>query len=201
MPDPKDHGRLPPGQYLTRDLPVMQIGSVPHTDETFWSLKVTGLVQSPVTLNLEEFRALPRVRVVADIHCVTSWSCYDLEWEGVPVHSLLRRARPTPEAAFVHIHADGGYTTNLPLAALMDDDVILADRLNGEPLPDRHGGPARLLVPKRYAYKSAKWVRVLELTAEDRPGFWESRGYSNDADPATESRFADLEEPEPPPSA
>jgi DMSO/TMAO reductase YedYZ molybdopterin-dependent catalytic subunit len=190
MADPNSKDRRPPGQYLTRDLPVMQIGTIPHADPETWSLRITGLVQSPADFTLSEFRNLPMQTVLSDMHCVSTWSIYDLAWRGVPVRDLLERARPQPGAGFVLVHADGGYTTNLPLDAILADDVLVATELNGDPLPREHGGPARLVVPHLYAYKSAKWVRTLEIVAEDRPGFWESRGYSNSADPWAEERFA-----------
>ncbi|MHC4471966.1 MAG: molybdopterin-dependent oxidoreductase [Planctomycetota bacterium] len=190
MPESDPSDRLPPGQYLTPDLPVLHVGSVPTFDRESWDLRLTGLLETPLTLDHDAFLALPRVESVSDLHCETTWSRYDNRWEGVLLRELVDRARPLPDAGQVHVHCDGGYTTNLPLEALLDDDVLLADRLDGEPLPPEHGFPVRLVVPKRYAWKSAKWVRLIEFLSEDRPGFWESRGYSNTADPWTEDRFA-----------
>lgn len=198
MPDHRNHDRLPKGQYLTRDFPVVHAGQVPHLDPTQWSLRVHGLVESPATLSHADFLALPRVQHTSDMHCVATWSRYDLEWEGVPVRRILHAARPLPEATHALIHADGGYTTNLPLETLFREDVLLADGLGGEPLPVEHGWPARLVVPGLYAYKSAKWVRSIEILPEDRHGFWESRGYSNSADAFREERFAPVDEPKPP---
>ena len=141
-------------------------------------------------MTYDELRALPAKEVVADIHCVTGWSKLDTRWEGVSLQEILRIVGPKPEAAHVLIHGEGGYTTNLSLEALLDDSVLLAYGYEGEDLPLEHGGPLRLVVPQRYFYKSAKWVRGLELLAEDRPGFWEQRGYHNDADPWKEERYA-----------
>ncbi len=182
--------RVPPGQYVTEKFPILHLGPIPPFDRRRWDFKVWGLVDNPVSLTYDELRALPAKEVVADIHCVTGWSKLDTCWEGVSPQELLRLARPQPEAAYVLVHGDGGYTTNLPLEALLDDDVVLAYGYEGEDLPPEHGGPLRLVVPKRYFYKSAKWVRGLELLAKDRPGFWEQRGYHNDADPWKEEKFA-----------
>lgn len=183
--------RLPPGQYLTHDFPVSHVGSIPPFHPGSWDLTVLGLVEIPLRLDHEQFLALPRREVVADIHCVTTWSTFDLRFEGVPFSTLVGPAHPLPEAKYALIHAEGGYTTNLPIEALMAEDVIVADKLDGEQLTPEHGFPARLVVPGRYRYKSAKWVRRVEFLAEDHPGFWETRGYSNTADPFTEDRFAD----------
>ena len=182
--------RLPPGQYLTRAFPVSHLGSVPYFDPHTWDLTVTGLVELPLRFDHERFLALPRKEVVADLHCVTTWSTFGLRWGGVPFAELVRLARPLPEARFVLVHADGGYSTSLELPDLLEDDVLVADRLGDGPLPPEHGHPARLVVPRKYRYKSAKWVRRFEFLAEDHPGSWESRGYSNLADPWTEDRFA-----------
>jgi DMSO/TMAO reductase YedYZ molybdopterin-dependent catalytic subunit len=141
-------------------------------------------------LTYDELQALPVKEMVADIHCVTGWSKLDTRWKGVAPQEIMRLARPESEAAYVLVHGEGGYTTNLPLEALLDDDVVLAYGYEGEELPPERGGPLRLVVPNRYFYKSAKWVRGLELMAEDRPGFWEQRGYHNNADPWEEERYA-----------
>jgi len=145
-------------------------------------------VDSELTLKWPEFQRLPRVTITSDIHCVTRWSRFDNTWEGVSVKELLRRSQPKPEAAYVMVHAHGGYTTNVPLVALEDDDVLLADRHDGQPLAPGHGGPCRLVVPKLYFWKSAKWVSGLELMAKDRPGFWERAGYHMNGDPFKEER-------------
>lgn len=182
--------RVPPGQYVTEGFPILHVGSIPPFDRRSWDLKIWGLVETPVKLTYDEVRALPVKEVVADIHCVTGWSKLNTRWKGVSPQELLRLARPTPEAAYVLVHCEGGYTTNLPLAALLDDSVVFAYGYGGKELLPEYGWPLRLVVPKLYFYKSGKWVRGLELMAEDRPGFWEQRGYHNDADPWKEERFA-----------
>jgi DMSO/TMAO reductase YedYZ molybdopterin-dependent catalytic subunit len=191
MVDSHDKGRLPPGQNLTRRMPVVHMGSVPHFDRETWSLTVQGLVESPLEFSYEEFLALPRVDSVSDFHCVMTWSTYDNEWRGIPVRILLARARPLPDARHVRIYADGGYVTNLTLEEFMEDGVLVADSMNGEPLPPERGFPARLVVPGKYGIKSAKWLRTIELLAHHRPGFWESRGYASGADPFAEERFVE----------
>jgi len=182
--------RVPPGQYVTEKFPVLHEGPIPPFDRQGWDFKVWGLVESPLKLAYDELRALSVKEVVADIHCVTGWSKLDTRWKGVAPQEILRSARPKSEATYVLVHGEGGYTTNLPLEALLDDDVVLAYGYEGEELPVEHGGPLRLVVPNRYFYKSAKWVRGFELMAEDRPGFWEQRGYHNNADPWEEERYA-----------
>jgi DMSO/TMAO reductase YedYZ molybdopterin-dependent catalytic subunit len=181
--------RLPPGQRLTRDWPVLHAGTIPRFSEAAWDFRVSGLVEHPLRFTWREFQALPRVQVVSDIHCVTTWSRFDNRWEGVAARELLRRAAPRPEARVVIVHAEQGYTANVPLEALLDGDVLFADTHDGKPLAPEHGSPVRLVVPKRYFWKSAKWVRGMEMTAEDRPGFWEVRGYNNSADPWREERY------------
>lgn len=181
--------RLPPGQYLTEKLPVLYYGSVPSTDLAQWDFRVFGEVEHPFTLTWDEFKQLPRKSVTADIHCVTRWSKLDTTWEGVAIGTILELARPRPEAAFVVAHCEQDYTANLPLAVLDDDDVLLADTLDGRPLAPEHGYPLRLLVPKRYFWKSAKWIRGLEFLVHDRLGFWEGYGYHNNGDPWKEERF------------
>jgi len=188
---PRREPRLPPGQVLTEKWPVLHYGPVPDVDLATWDFRVHGLVKQPARWTIEEFRALPRVQVRSDIHCVTRWSRYDNLWEGVRVQDLLMQAGPQPDARFALVHAEQGYTANLPLAELMHDDVLLADTHNGEPLTPEHGWPVRLVVPRRYFWKSAKWVRAIELLPQDRHGFWEQNGYHNDADPWREERFSD----------
>ena len=183
--------RIPPGQYRTDKFPVLHYGSVPATDLARWDFRVFGAVDGPFTLTWDEFRELPRKAVATDIHCVTRWSKLDTAWEGVPIGAVLELARLRPAAAFVVAHCEQGYTTNLPLRVLDDDDVLLADTFDGRPLEPEHGYPLRLLVPKRYFWKSAKWVRGLEFLEHDRPGFWERYGYHNDADPWKEERFSE----------
>ncbi len=183
--------RIPPGQYLTQKWPVLHYGSVPSIDIGRWDFRVWGEVEAPFTFDWAAFREMPRAPIHTDIHCVTRWSRLDADFEGVPIGHLLARARPTPEARFVVAHAEQGYTTNMPLDVLDDDDVILADIADGEALTPEHGYPLRLIVPKRYFWKSAKWIRGLEVRTRDQLGFWERYGYHNDADPWKEERFSD----------
>jgi DMSO/TMAO reductase YedYZ molybdopterin-dependent catalytic subunit len=187
---PKLQPRLPPGQVATDKWPVLHYGTVPKVDLSRWDLRVYGLAERPQTWTWQEFQSLPRVEVRSDIHCVTRWSRFDNLWEGVSLREVLRRAEVKPEARFAIIHAERGYTTNLPLSELDHDDVLLADKHDGKELAPEHGWPLRLVVPRRYFWKSAKWVRALEITAQDRPGFWEQNGYHNEADPWKEERFS-----------
>ncbi len=188
-------GRVPPGQRLVTTWPILHVGEVPGFDEATWDLRVFGRVERPLRLTYAELRDLPVVRVRADFHCVTGWTTLDNLWEGVAFRSLAEAARPRPEAAWVLVHCEGGYTANLSLEALLDDDVLLAWGRNGEPLAPEHGFPLRLVVPKRYGWKSAKWVRGLEFLAENRRGYWEERGYHVHADPWREERYAYQEGP------
>lgn len=188
---PRREPRLPPGQVLTEKWPVLHHGQVPKVDLATWDLRIDGLVEQPARWTWEEFQALPRARVRSDIHCVTRWSKYDNTWEGVAIRALFAQVVVRPEARFVIVHADPSYTTNLPLTELIQDDVLLADTHDGARLTPEHGAPLRLVVPRRYFWKSAKWVRRFELVAQDRPGFWEQNGYHNDADPWREERFSD----------
>ncbi len=189
--DPAVASRIPPGQYRTEKFPVLHYGSVPRTELRTWDFKVYGLVDSPLRLTWEEFRALPRRTVETDIHCVTRWSKLDTTWEGVPIRAILDAAQLKPTATFVLAHSEQGYTANLPLDVLDDDDILLADTFNGEPLEPEHGYPLRLLVPKRYFWKSAKWIRGLEFLDHDILGFWERYGYNNNADPWKEERYSE----------
>ena len=186
-PDGRD--RLPPGQYLTKKWPVLSYERTPKRLPTNWKLKISGSVENPFELNWEEFLQLPRTTLTSDFHCVTTWSRYDNTWEGVHIREILQRAKPLADAQFVMAHSWTGYTTNLPLADLDDDDVMIVLKHDDQDLPLEHGGPVRLLVPKLYAYKSAKWFDGLEFMTQDRPGFWEQRGYHNRADPWTEERY------------
>jgi DMSO/TMAO reductase YedYZ molybdopterin-dependent catalytic subunit len=176
---------------LTEKWPVLQYGAVPAVNLAGWDFRVWGLVEEPQRWTWDEFQGLPRVEVVSDIHCVTRWSRYDNRWEGVSAAEVLRRARPKAEAGFAIVHAEPDYTTNLPLPELLAADVLLADLHDGQPLTAEHGWPLRLVVPRRYFWKSAKWVRGIELVAADQPGFWERSGYHNDADPWREERFSE----------
>ncbi|HEX2068722.1 MAG TPA: sulfite oxidase-like oxidoreductase [Actinomycetota bacterium] len=182
--------RIPPGQRLVRGWPVLHYGAIPRFDEATWDFRVYGAVEDEYTLSYSQLKALGPARVGADMHCVTGWTTLDNEWEGVPFRTIAERARPKPEAAWVVAHCDHGYTSNLSLQAMLDDDVLLAWGNRGEPLTPEHGFPLRLVVPKRYAWKSAKWVRALELTADNKRGFWEVRGYHNHADPWREERYS-----------
>ena len=188
---PRMEPRLPPGQVRTDKWPVLQYGSVPKIDLAQWDFRVYGEVERPGRWTWEEFRRLPRVQVRSDIHCVTRWSRFDNLWEGVSVRALLEAAGLTPAAHFVIAHAEPNFTANLPLKELLEDDVLLADRHDGQELTPDHGWPLRLVVPRRYFWKSAKWIRALEVVPQDRPGFWEQNGYHNDADPWREERFSD----------
>jgi DMSO/TMAO reductase YedYZ molybdopterin-dependent catalytic subunit len=183
-----DPQRVPPGQYLTERFPVLTYGRNPAFDLEIWSLKVWGEVESPYQLSWDELMALEQVTLTTDIHCVTRWSKLDTTWTGVRVRDVLDRAQVKPSGRFVMAHCDGGYSTNMPLEALYDDDVLLAHTYGGEPLEPDHGAPLRLLVPKRYFWKSAKFVRQLEVMDADQQGFWEVNGYHNDADPWQEQR-------------
>ena len=188
---PRQEPRLPPGQVKTDKWPVLHYGSVPKVDLATWDLTVDGLVERPLKWNWEEFQKLPRLKVHSDIHCVTRWSRYDNLWDGVSIREVMALAGVKSEARFVIIHAEQGFTTNLPLAELAQDDVLLADKHDGEALTPDHGWPLRLVVPRRYFWKSAKWVRRLEFSVRDAPGFWERNGYHNEADPWREERFSD----------
>lgn len=185
----KDARRLPPGQIETRKWPVLHYGTVPLVDPATWRLTVRGAVEQPYELTWTELMALPRQQTLCDIHCVTRWSRYDNLFEGVSVSSLLARARPLASATHALIHAEHGFTTNLPLRDLDLPANLLALNHSGEPLEPEHGGPVRLLVPHLYFWKSAKWVRGIELMEEDYPGFWEQNGYHMRGDPWGEERY------------
>lgn len=182
--------RIPPGQSLAEGFPVLDLGILPDVRHEDWRLRLFGLVRQELELDWSALMDLPQVTDVSDFHCVTTWSCLGLAWEGVPLREVLALAEPLPEAGFVTLHGYDGYTTNLPLAVLQDEDVLLAHGLDGGPLAPEHGGPVRLVVPKRYAWKSAKWLKAIEFHAEDRPGYWEVRGYHNNADPWQEERLS-----------
>ena len=162
-----------------------------RTDLATWDFKVYGEVDNPFTLTWDQFKALPRKTIHTDIHCVTRWTKLDTDWEGVPIQEILKLAQVRPSATHVVSHAEQGYTANVPLSVLDDDDVLLADTFGGEPLELEHGYPLRLVIPKRYFWKSSKWIRGLEFLDHDQLGFWERYGYNNDADPWKEERFSD----------
>jgi DMSO/TMAO reductase YedYZ molybdopterin-dependent catalytic subunit len=184
-----DPARLPPGQYLTEKWPVLHAGSVPSTNLATWDFRVWGQVEEPLTLSWDDFDALPKSENVQDIHCVTRWSRFDTRFRGVHWRELAKLVRPKPTANFVIAHCEQGYTANVPLEFLEDDLALLATAADGEPLEPEHGWPLRLVIPGKYFWKSAKWLRGLELSSIDKPGFWERYGYHNDADPWKEERY------------
>jgi DMSO/TMAO reductase YedYZ molybdopterin-dependent catalytic subunit len=181
--------RLPPGQRLTEGWPVLQYGGIPRIDLDQWEFRIAGLVEEEVTLSWERFMALPQVRLRTDIHCVTRWSRFDNDWEGVRFRDVMALANVSPEAKHVMFHSYGGYTTNVPLEELLGDDVVLAHSHDGQPLAPEHGWPLRAMIPHLYFWKSAKWVRGIEFMSEDRSGFWEMYGYHMHGDPWTEERY------------
>lgn len=181
--------RVPPGQVLTTKWPVLTYGVTPRVDTARWTFRIFGEVEAARQWTWAELLALPRIEVVSDVHCVTKWSRLDNRWAGVRPRDLLAQTRPRPEARSVMVHAEPDYTTNVPLEALFDDDVVLALEHDGKPLPADHGGPLRLVVPRLYFWKSAKWVNGFEVMREDRPGFWEALGYHMHGDPWREERF------------
>ncbi len=185
--------RVPPGQSLTAKWPVLTYGLTPRFDPKTWAFRCFGLVEEEVSWTWEEFLTLPQTGVQCDIHCVTRWSRLDNRFEGVHVREIMKRVRLKPEAKFVLLHADPDYTTNLALEELVDDDVVLALRHDGAPLTPEHGGPLRLVVPKLYFWKSAKWLRGFEFLDVNPPGFWEVNGYHMHADPWKEERYSDQE--------
>jgi DMSO/TMAO reductase YedYZ molybdopterin-dependent catalytic subunit len=183
-------GTLPPGQTLTKSFPVLHAGSVPtELTPSTWSLRVHGEVDAPFELSFAQLLGLPQVDQTVDIHCVTSWSKVGTRWRGVPFREISTRAGPRDNARFVVMECEQGFTTSLPIEVLLEPEVLLAHAYDGMPLPPEHGGPVRLLVPRRYFYKSAKWLRGLKFVEIDEPGFWEVRGYSNVADPWLETRY------------
>jgi DMSO/TMAO reductase YedYZ molybdopterin-dependent catalytic subunit len=185
--EPDQDGRIPPGQYLTRDFPVLSAGPTPRRTLETWSFSVEGAIDQPRSWSWDELRALPSETITKDIHCVTKWSKLDTHWEGVSIDTLLEGAEPS--AKFVVAYCDGGYTTNLPLEAVTGGKAWVAFGYDGAALDPEHGGPARLLVPQLYFWKSAKWVRGLRLLTHDEPGFWENYGYHNYGDPWREQRY------------
>ncbi len=183
-----DPARIPPGQYLTERFPVLTVGPNPDYDLSTWGFEVFGEVERLVHLSWDELMALPQRDITLDIHCVTRWSKLDTEWRGVAVRDVLDLAGVRPGGTHVMAYCDGGYTTNMPLDALLDEQALLAHSYAGEPLEHDHGAPLRLIVPRRYFWKSAKFLRRLEIMSADRMGFWELNGYHNDADPWREQR-------------
>jgi DMSO/TMAO reductase YedYZ molybdopterin-dependent catalytic subunit len=184
-----DPNRLPPGQYHTDRFPVLHVGDVPNYDLDTWTLRIFGEVEREVTLSWPDLLALPAVEVTTDLHCVTKWSKFDTVWKGVRLRDLYELAGMLPTAKHLIEHAEHGYTSNVPIEDTLGDDCLLAYEFDGAPLDSEHGYPARTLVPKLYLWKSVKWVRALELSAIDKPGFWERNGYHNYGDPFREQRF------------
>jgi DMSO/TMAO reductase YedYZ molybdopterin-dependent catalytic subunit len=189
--DPEIARRIPPGQVLTEKFPVLHFGRVPdYGDLSGWDFRVTGAVDEPFSLRWAEFRALPTTQVTLDVHCVTRWSKLDTSWEGVPFSHVVDVARPRPEARFVIFHAEAGFTSNAPIEIATDPQCLLAWMYAGEPLTPEHGYPLRAIVPGKYFWKSAKWLRGIEFSVDDQLGFWERNGYNNSADPWREERYS-----------
>ncbi len=188
-PDIEGKNRVPPNQRLTEKWPVLHHGGVPSIDVSKWTFRIWGLVEKERKLSYEEFMALPSVTVLSDVHCVTGWSRLDNTWEGVSTQVIKELVKVFPEAKFVILHGAGSFTTNLSLNDFFESDVLFAIKHNSEPLTPEHGYPLRLVVPRLYFWKSAKWVEGVEFTAKDRRGFWESRGYHNHGDPWKEERY------------
>jgi DMSO/TMAO reductase YedYZ molybdopterin-dependent catalytic subunit len=184
-----DPARLPPGQYFTEKWPVLHAGEVPDVDLATWTLEVTGEVEQPLALSFDELKALPATEVTTDIHCVTRWSRFDAQFKGVHWRELARLCRPKQTANFAIAHAEAGFTANVPIGALEDEHALVVYEADGEPLTPEHGWPVRLVIPTKYFWKSAKWLRGIELSAVDKPGFWERYGYHNDADFWKEERY------------
>jgi DMSO/TMAO reductase YedYZ molybdopterin-dependent catalytic subunit len=189
-PDLVRADRLPPGQHLVEKWPVLDLGVQPDVPRESWTLTVDGAVENPVTWDWQMFSAQPQSSYVSDIHCVTTWSRYDNRWDGVSSLHLLDVVRPTAEAKHLIFHSYDGYTTNVKLDVFQDSDVLLAHSWEGAPLSREHGAPVRVIIPKWYFWKSAKWIKRIEFSAVDKPGFWEERGYNNEGDPWNEDRYA-----------
>ncbi len=187
------HGmpKLPVGQREVPNWPVLDLGIQPHIPTDQWKLEITGEINHPYSLSWKEFMALPQAKDVSDFHCVTSWSRMNNEWIGVPFKTLAEKAKLTAKAKFVYITGYDGYSTNLKLEECLDEDVLIVHTWNGIPLPREHGGPARMITPKKYAWKGSKWIRGIEFTEHDQLGFWEVRGYSNTAEPWYNDRYSE----------
>jgi DMSO/TMAO reductase YedYZ molybdopterin-dependent catalytic subunit len=189
-PDTLRENRIPPGQHATMKWPTLQYGSVPWIDISDWTFTISGLVKNNLVLNYSEFMQLPVVKVFSDIHCVTGWSLLDNLWEGPSSRVIAGLAGIKPEAKYVIVNAYGNFTANLTLDDFLEEDVLFAVKHDNQPLETQHGGPVRLVIPRLYFWKSAKWVTGLEFTDKDRPGFWESNGYNNHGDPWKEERYS-----------
>lgn len=181
--------RVPPGQYLTQKWPVLHYGPVPPFNPKTWDFRVFGNVENEIKLDWEGFERLDQTTVTADMHCVTTWSRLDQKWEGIPFSKIVELAKPKPDSKFVIAHSEYGFTANTPIEYCLREDCLIALRANGEPLTAEHGSPARLVVPRLYAWKSAKWLRGIEFRDTDAPGFWERNGYHNTGDPWKEQRY------------
>lgn len=181
--------RLPPGQYLTEDFPVLSLGPTPYVEESDYRLRVYGLVEKEIELNWEELNNLPQTEIVKDIHCVTKWSKFDTNWKGVMLDEIIKLVKPDPSASHIIAYSYDGYSTNLPIEDVVDGKALVALSYSGEEIPAVHGGPVRLVVPHLYFWKSAKWLQAIEFVEGDRPGFWEERGYHNYGDPWKEQRY------------
>lgn len=188
-PEAAKANRIPPGQYITRDFPVLSAGPTPRTPLAQWTFKIEGLVKEPVQWTWEEFLKLPAQTFVVDISCVTKWTKLDMKWKGVGIDTLFEHVELDPKAKFVTAFCDGGYTTNVPIPDLVNGQSFVAFDYDDKPLAPDHGGPARLVVPHLYFWKSAKWVRGLHVMEKDKSGFWESLGYNNHGDPWKEERY------------
>ena len=188
--DLRHANRLPPGQHLVEKWPVLDLGVQPDVTLDKWRLRIEGAVENPVTLTFDEFMALPQTHYVSDIHCLTTWSRYDNNWDGVASQTIVDLVKPTAEARHVIFHSYDGYTTNIKLDVFNEPDVLIAHSWEGARLTREHGGPVRAIVPQWYFWKSAKWIRRIEFSPVDKPGFWEERGYHNEADPWTEQRYS-----------
>ena len=182
--------RLPPGQREVKNWPVLDLGIQPNVPASRWRLDVAGMVENPISWSWADFNAQPQEEFTSDIHCVTAWSRFDNRWQGVSTRHLLSIVRPKPEVRFVIQHSYDGYTTNVPLADFAADNVLLASKWEGQPIAREHGGPVRLVLPRLYFWKSAKWLMRLEFSDRDKPGFWEVRGYHNYGDPWKEERYS-----------
>lgn len=189
-PDTERPNRVPPGQRLVEDMPVLHEGRAPEVDLAKWTIRLFGEVEAEKTLTYPQFLALPRVRVLSDIHCVTGWSMLDNLWDGVAASEMIKQVKLRPEARFVMVHGYKDYSANLSLEDFLGLDVLFTARLNDKPLPAEHGYPIRLLVPRLYLWKSAKWVTAVEFMRTERLGFWESRGYHRHGDPWREERYS-----------
>lgn len=188
-PEAAKANRVPPGQYVTKDFPVLSAGPTPRIDLNKWTFTLEGLVKAPVTFTWQQFSQLPARDYVVDIHCVTKWTKLDSKWRGVPLDTLLEQVELDPKAAFLTAYSYDGYTTNLPLPDVVNGQAFVAFEYDGKPITPEHGGPVRLLVPGLYFWKSAKWVKGIRFMDKDKSGFWESLGYNNHGDPFLEQRY------------